>query len=381
MFLSLSLIASSSARKVVPVTRASLAACAVTVAGALSAPATAIDLYTPSACLPAPAVLSDDPAALTPGKLAFLAGLELKGSGVGLGGVSGLDPFEHSTSRVELAAVTDDGHLLAVRLELDERQHAVDAACFHAPILGPNDKPLRGKRDSDAEGIAASPQGDHYIVFERRHRIERLHNGDGGMQEGPALAGLDRLRSNQALEAIAIFDDGLMLVGAETPNARLQPHPVWRLQPDPDAPSGYSDAGPAAFKLAGEVGYGLTGFAPTPAGNLMTLERFWTPATGARIKVGWISGADARTATGLVAPHTVARLDRESGHAVDNFEGLAATPADDGSVHVWMVSDNNFNPAQRTLIYQFAFDEAAFMRELGLEPATPDAPEASPEPN
>jgi hypothetical protein len=38
---------------------------------------------------------------------------------------------------------------------------------------------------------------------------------------------------------------------------------------------------------------------------------------------------------------------------IDNFEGLAARPAPDGGYLLYMVSDDNFNAYQRTLLYQF----------------------------
>jgi hypothetical protein len=38
---------------------------------------------------------------------------------------------------------------------------------------------------------------------------------------------------------------------------------------------------------------------------------------------------------------------------IDNFEGLAARPAPDGGYLLYMLSDDNFNAYQRTLLYQF----------------------------
>jgi hypothetical protein len=41
---------------------------------------------------------------------------------------------------------------------------------------------------------------------------------------------------------------------------------------------------------------------------------------------------------------------------LDNYEGIDALPSRGGEVHVYLVSDDNFNPAQRqrTLLLKFA---------------------------
>ena len=39
--------------------------------------------------------------------------------------------------------------------------------------------------------------------------------------------------------------------------------------------------------------------------------------------------------------------------AVDNFEGVAAVRAPDGGVRLYIVSDDNFSPRQRTLLLAF----------------------------
>jgi hypothetical protein len=51
------------------------------------------------------------------------------------------------------------------------------------------------------------------------------------------------------------------------------------------------------------------------------------------------------------------------GLAIDNFEGIAALDGEDGRTTVWIVSDDNFSAAQKTLLYRFSFDEAALLSE------------------
>ena len=46
-----------------------------------------------------------------------------------------------------------------------------------------------------------------------------------------------------------------------------------------------------------------------------------------------------------------------SGSAVDNFEGLGVRTLPDGQTRVTIVSDNNFNSFQRTLLLEFSFPD------------------------
>ena len=54
----------------------------------------------------------------------------------------------------------------------------------------------------------------------------------------------------------------------------------------------------------------------------------------------------------VVAGREIARL--RAPMTVDNFEGIAARPASAGETLVYLLSDNNFNPLQRTLLLMFS---------------------------
>ncbi|MEK9725684.1 MAG: esterase-like activity of phytase family protein, partial [Rhodospirillaceae bacterium] len=43
--------------------------------------------------------------------------------------------------------------------------------------------------------------------------------------------------------------------------------------------------------------------------------------------------------------------------SVDNFEGVAVRAGEDGRVYVYIISDDNFNPLQRTLLMMFEMRE------------------------
>ena len=45
--------------------------------------------------------------------------------------------------------------------------------------------------------------------------------------------------------------------------------------------------------------------------------------------------------------------------SVDNFEALAVRPDGAGGWHLFLLSDDNFNPLQRTLLLQFQLPKSA----------------------
>ena len=78
------------------------------------------------------------------------------------------------------------------------------------------------------------------------------------------------------------------------------------------------------------------------------LERFYEAPIDTRMRVRRID-RNGRVKEELLALRLPA--------TVDNFEGIATTLNPDGSLRVYIVSDDNFSPSQRTLL--LAFDIAA----------------------
>jgi hypothetical protein len=91
-------------------------------------------------------------------------------------------------------------------------------------------------------------------------------------------------------------------------------------------------------------GAGLVAAAPMPEGRIAWLTRSWSPLAGVRVTLTIRDAQGAEIDRMVLAPPL----------SVDNFEGLAAAPAEDGRVRFYLVSDDNFSPTQRTLL--FAFD-------------------------
>lgn len=280
------------------------------------------------------------PLALAPGSvLRFAGGLHLRAPRTAqFGGFSGLEVWPDG----RLAAVSDAGTWLEGRLRLDARGLLAGfEAARMAPLRDMQGRPLPGKVRGDAEGLAALADGRMAVSFEQRHRVWLYGSVDGAAEPGPELDQADRLAGNEGLEALAADADGGLIAAAERKPGGGGTW-VWRSQ---GAEAGSMAAGPwpgavsPAFSLVG-----LDALPPAFGGDFVALERLYAPLAGAHIRVRRIAGA--ALAQGRFEGPLVGEL---SGPGVDNFEGVAAVATAQGA-RLYLISDDNFRPAQRTLL-------------------------------
>ena len=228
-------------------------------------------------------------------------------------------------------AESDEGDLAAGRLTLDAAGRLVGVSDVALrPLLGQNGQPLQGKLQADAEGIAVLPDGDLLVSFERDHRIWRYPAAGGPPVAAPmpqvAMPPNDGMEALAALPAVA---PDAYVVGAEDESRSW----ICRLS------SGCVD-GPA---LPRPSDAGVVAVAPLGDGRIAWLFRHYSVLKGAVLTL-------------VVLDKAGAELDRmvlSRPLTVDNFEGLAAQVRPDGKVRFYLVSDDNFSPAQRTLLLAF----------------------------
>jgi hypothetical protein len=279
------------------------------------------------------------------GSLEFRGGLELRGDDARFGGLSGL-----SISRDGrwLVAVTDQGHWVRLALLHDDRERLVGIAEARLGALADlAGAPLQGKHLQDAESLAKSPGGDFLVAFERQHRLWRYDRGSGlsGIpKQVQAPADLGQAPSNAGLEAVTSLPDGRLLMLVE--DWERDGHGVGWL----GGPGAWA---PVAYPLAGQ--YRPSGAATLASGDVVVLERYYTPATGPCSRL-------SRIPLATIVPGAVLRgeplAELSSPLSVDNFEGVDARVAENGEELLYLVSDDNFSPLQRTLLLQFALSPA-----------------------
>ncbi|HVZ99730.1 MAG TPA: esterase-like activity of phytase family protein [Caulobacterales bacterium] len=281
------------------------------------------------------------------GALTFRGGLDLRSTDFAFGGLSGLVVLDDG----RLVAVSDNGDWLSARIDLNERGDLVGVAEARMALMrGADGQPFDSKEAGDSEDVTQLPDGRFAVSFEQIQRI-RIYdlNRDGPFGAaawGPPLADVRRLPRNEGLEAITTDRSGALLVGAEHGDRRG--HMIWR------APLNAREPVAPLARLRLRAGYGLAGFARLPDGDIVALERFYAPVIGVRIRLERLDAA--ALAEGRVEARELALFAPPL--ALDNFEGVAAVRRPDGGARLYLVSDNNFSPRQRTLLFAFDLDDA-----------------------
>lgn len=199
----------------------------------------------------------------------------------------------------------------------------------------------------DVEGLRHGPDGRVLASFERTHRIgwygydakQRLPSREQGQMSLPAWREFER---NEGLESIAIRADGLILVLAEA-GETADASPGWLIR-------GRTESCRITYRLHG----GLQPVDATflPDGSLLVLERSlalngWNLRLRHFTLPEFQEGPDC--ALTFEAPDWQA--DMPPTWPLDNYEGLAFDPASPpGTARVFLVSDDNFKPIQRTYL-------------------------------
>lgn len=203
------------------------------------------------------------------------------------------------------------------------------------PLKNKSGEPLSGKRKTDAESLALVAQDTFYVAFERNHRVRPY--GMDGMPLSQKIdlpqAVLD-LPENAGFEAIESFRDGRLVLLAE----------------------GKKNADETMLLVEGKVEGDwqrrslplFDNFRPTGLSRLVgtdrfiLLERFYAPLKGNRIRLSLLDAENGKRLALLaeLAPPI----------PVDNFEGISVYQDKDGQIILALISDDNFNFLQRTLL-------------------------------
>ena len=237
---------------------------------------------------------------------------------------------------VDLTAVSDEGDLLKARLVLDKagRLVGLEGARISA-LSGLDGKPLQGKLESDSEGMALLANGDMLVSFEQRHRIW-LYPADGAPpREAPAPDA--SFPANGGMEALGPAPDlgpDAYLAGGEVSGQ------TWTCRLSAGCTAGPVIAKPPEF--------GLVALTRLPEGRTAWLLRAWDPVRGNRVT---LTIQDAYRAE-------IGRLELARPLTIDNFEAIAAVPAKSGAVRFYLLSDDNFQSSQRTLLLAFDWTPA-----------------------
>jgi hypothetical protein len=229
-------------------------------------------------------------------------------------------------------AVSDAGDLVRGRLRLDEagRLSGLDALRTRRLTLA-DGEPINDKANGDAEGLVLTAEGELLVSFERDHRIWSYGPLDAP-RAPTAVARPDAVfADNEGIEALALAPGGWR-AGAEAGGVWDCTREACRIVTTP----------PATPPAMGA--YRLTGMDRDPAGDgWFVVERAWRPPFDVRARVRRMA------ADGALGP-TLVELKLPG--VTDNFEGIAAEARGEGA-RLYILSDDNQNPMQRTLMLAF----------------------------
>lgn len=265
----------------------------------------------------------------------FEGGWALTSGYEGFGGFSGL--------------LIDDENkiLLAISDQGDWWQTPFDARRFAPPTAGIMQSYSAGvdadKKDLDAESLIKFDDG-YLVSFEHNHRLEFVAEiGEGGAASPLAAIDFSGISMNSGMEAIARLNGGQLLAFSERGRNGSGQLKAWLVSP--------ASAQDLWFKPP--ANFAPTDAATLPNGDVLVLLRYFSAIDGVAIKVHRIK-ADDIAAGSVLTGEEILHLTPE--FTVDNMEGLDVVALDDNTVRLVMISDDNFNSIQRTLLMMFDYD-------------------------
>lgn len=274
------------------------------------------------------------------GALTYLGGVTLHGPGPAFGGFSAMQ-----VAGGRFTLLSDGGNIVAFTMGADWTPRDVRFAALP-------DGPGRGwnKRERDSESLASDPAtGRVWVGFETANAIWRYEPGFArarGHATPPAMADWP---ANRGAEAMVRLRDGRFLVLAEDEEGKVRPTlPGLIFATDPvDAPRRS-----AAFRYAPPRGFRPTDIAELPDGRIVILNRRFGLLDGFTAALTLVPRGTIRPGATVVG-REIARFEGAVLH--DNFEAIAAVREGRETI-LWIASDDNQWPLQRSLLLKFRLD-------------------------
>lgn len=278
---------------------------------------------------------AEDPGVRRLGRLAFLGAWALTSNDARVGGISALH-----VEAGEALAMSDAGWVIRFPLPGGRPQARAEVSMVAQGPGPPGDKSNR-----DVESLVVHG-GEAWIGFEQANAIWRYDARSFARRSSAEPPAMREWSNNAGPEAMARLPDGRFLVFAEGEGGDSE---AVLFSGDPAAP------GTPALRLRYRPpeGYRITDAAVLPDGRLVLLNRDVSLFAGftARLSVAELPAPADR------APIVGREIAVFEGRATrDNFEALSVT-REGGRTILWIASDDNYNPLQRTLLMKFALEE------------------------
>lgn len=273
------------------------------------------------------------------GALLYLGGWELTSDSPRFGGISALH-----VEAGEALALSDAGTLL--RFALPAARSGSEPVRLVPLPDGPGPPIRKSNRDTESMLVSGARL---WAGFERHNMVWRYRLGDLAATARARPEPMRGWRGNGGPEAMARLPDGRFLVFAEGADDGRPTSEAVLFDGDPAEPGTRS----ARLSYRRVPGYRVTDAGLLPDGRLILLNR----------RFAWLEGFSAvltvAQTTGLAEGATIEGREiavLRSPLAVDNMEALSVTE-ENGRMIIWLASDDNFFPLQRSLLLKFALAE------------------------
>ncbi|MFQ5852023.1 MAG: esterase-like activity of phytase family protein [Candidatus Binatia bacterium] len=285
----------------------------------------------------------EDPGRTQFGGLAFLSGFELSSEDYHFRGLSGLELSADSNS---LYAVSDYGYWFSARLRHDVQGRLTGLGPWEmGPLLTPEGGIAEG-RLRDAEALVRDQDGSLIVAFEQNHRLWRYPPAVNPFAFRPKVLPVPpellKAPGNGGLEAVTVLPDSRLLLLTEdykNPDGSLK---GWLIEKDRFFTLSYLDSD----------GFRPTDLATLANGDVLLLERRYDWLVWMHTRIRRLSRSRLKPGARLQG-ELVAELGPPL--SVDNFEGLAVRQDPKAGTFLYVISDDNYIPLQRTLLLQFRF--------------------------
>ncbi|MFT6227497.1 MAG: hypothetical protein ACJARE_001902 [Paracoccaceae bacterium] len=270
--------------------------------------------------------------------LRLLSATELVSDQRAFGGFSGL---ELSADGSSMLAISDAGAWFAARLTRGgDRLTGIDALGW-GPLHDPSGGVDLRSEFRDSEGLAALPDGGWIISFEGEHRLTRFASPYAPEETLRQFHEEDGFGRNSGLEALALRPDATLLAVRENGAAGDLVQQALILAPD----------GTTIRQIALPVPEGLR----IVGADIDADGRLWTVQRGFSLLGGFFFALEVMDPDGG-GYGTARRLGMVRGEGADNAEGLSVWRDGLGRVRLTAISDDNFFPLQRTILYEFVVE-------------------------
>lgn len=205
----------------------------------------------------------------------------------------------------------------------------------------------------DAEGLARLPNGQLIVSFEGRGRVGKLDPETGIVTELPIPRQFRDLQLNSGLEALATDPEGRLLAIPERSGVLTRPFPVYRRDGATwSVPYDVRRDGGPFLVVGADIG---------PDDRLYVLERHYLQWRGFASRVrSFALGPKGLSDETLVLETRIGRH--------DNLEAISVWQDAAGAIRLTMVSDDNFNPFQRTEFVEYQIPANAKPEIRPLDP-------------